>query len=95
MFEGKRCFHKDGQLRNEEGSLAGSVLTMDQGVRNLVEHVGVSLEEALRMASLYPAKAVGIDNRYGRIQSGHIADLVVLDEKLQLVDVIVKGVSRR
>jgi len=95
MFEGKRCFHKDGQLRNEAGDLAGSVLTMDQGVRNLVEHVGISLEEALRMASLYPAKAVNIDNRYGRIKPGHVADLVVLDEKIELVDVIVKGISRR
>lgn len=95
MFEGKRCFHKDGQLRNEEGSLAGSVLTMDQGVRNLVEHVGISLEEALRMASLYPAKAVNIDDRYGRIASGYTADLVILDEKIKLTDVIVKGKSRR
>jgi len=95
MFEGKRCFHRDGQLRNEEGSLAGSVLTMDCGVRNLVEHVGVSLEEALRMASLYPAKAVNIDDRYGRIASGYTADLVILDEKIELVDVIVKGISKR
>ncbi|MCS5423026.1 MULTISPECIES: N-acetylglucosamine-6-phosphate deacetylase [Psychrilyobacter] len=94
MFEGKRCFHKDGQLRNEEGNLAGSVLTMDQGVRNLVEHVGVSLEEALRMASLYPAKAVNIDNRYGRIAAGYTADLVILDEKIELIDVIVRGVSK-
>lgn len=95
MFEGKRCFHKDGQLRNEEGNLAGSVLTMDQGVRNLVEHVGLPLEEALRMASLYPAKAVNIDNRYGRIKAGYEANLVILDEKIELQDVIVKGVSRR
>jgi N-acetylglucosamine-6-phosphate deacetylase len=95
MFEGKRCTHKDGQLRNEEGALAGSVLTMDQGVRNLVEHVGVSLEEALKMASLYPAKSVNIDDSYGRIRAGHFADLVILDEKIELVDVIVKGVSRR
>ena len=85
MFEGKRCFHRDGQLRNEDGALAGSVLTMDQGVRNLVEYVGVSLEEALRMASLYPAKAVNIDNRYGKIASGYIADLVILDEKIELM----------
>jgi len=95
MFEGKKCFHKDGQLRNEEGNLAGSVLTMDQGVRNLVEHVGVPLEEALRMASLYPAKAVKIDDRYGKIADGYTADLVILDEKIKLTDVIVKGKSRR
>ena len=95
MFEGKRCFHRDGQLRNEDGALAGSVLTMIQGVKNLVEYVGVSLEEALRMASLYPAKAVEIDNRYGRIASGYTADLVILDEKIDLTDVIVRGKSRR
>ncbi len=95
MFEGKRCFHRDGQLRNEDGALAGSVLTMIQGVKNLVEYVGVSLEEALRMASLYPAKAVEIDNRYGRIAIGYTADLVILDEKIDLTDVIVRGESRR
>ena len=94
MFEGKRCFHRDGQLRNEDGALAGSVLTMIQGVRNLVEHVGVSLEEALRMASLYPAEAVDIDDRYGKVASGYTADLVILDEKIELTDGIVKGVSK-
>lgn len=94
IFEGKRCFCKDGQLRNEEGNLAGSVLTMDQGVRNLVEHVGVSLEEALRMASLYPAKTMNIDDRYGRIVAGYTANLVILDEKIELIDVIVRGVSK-
>ena len=91
LFEGKRCFHNHGELRNEEGSLAGSVLTMIKGVQNLVEYVGESLEESLRMASLYPAKAIGIDDRYGRIQEGYTADLIILDEKINLKDVIVKG----
>lgn len=94
LFEGKRCFHNHGELRNEEGSLAGSVLTMIKGVQNLVEYVGESLEESLRMASLYPAKAIGIDNRYGRIKEGYMADLVILDEKIQLKGVIVKGQLR-
>ncbi|MGB6130011.1 MAG: N-acetylglucosamine-6-phosphate deacetylase [Psychrilyobacter sp.] len=91
LFEGKRCFHSNGELRNEEGSLAGSVLTMIKGVQNLVEYVGESLEESLRMASLYPAKAIGIDDRYGKIKKGYIADLVILDEKINLKNVIVKG----
>ncbi len=94
IFEGKKCFHKDGQLRNEEGNLAGSVLTMDQGVRNLIEHVGLSLEEALKMASLYPAKAINIHDRYGKIGENYFADLVILDEKLQVKNVVVKGDSK-
>jgi len=54
----------------------------------LVNNVGVSPEEALRMCSLYPAKVMGLDNQLGQIKNGHKAKLVVLDDKMNLVKMI-------
>ncbi|MEP6748287.1 MAG: N-acetylglucosamine-6-phosphate deacetylase [Bacteroidota bacterium] len=62
-----------------DGTLSGSALTMMQGVKNLVTKVGIDLEEALRMASLYPAQVVGLDKKLGRIEKGFNAEFVVID----------------
>ncbi len=64
--------------RLENGALAGSTLTMDRAVRNMVKAVGVPEAEALRMASEYPCDAIGEKER-GRIEPGMLADLVLLD----------------
>ncbi|MBL7815256.1 MAG: N-acetylglucosamine-6-phosphate deacetylase [Saprospiraceae bacterium] len=63
-----------------DGTLSGSALTMAKAVQNCVEKVGISLEESLRMASLYPAQAVGWDKELGRVAVGYRADFVVLDK---------------
>ncbi len=55
-------------------------LTMIEAVQNTVEHVGIAFDEALRMATLYPAKAIGVDEKLGRIKKGMIANLTVLIE---------------
>ena len=91
MFEGNKVLYKDGKCISPDGTLGGSALTMIEGVQNLVKYVGVSLEEALLMASTYPAKAVKVDNKYGYIKEGYIADLVVLDKELNISNMIVKG----
>ena len=52
---------------------------MIEGVRNLVDHVNLSLEEAVRMATLYPAKAIGVDDRYGKLEKDYIADIAILE----------------
>lgn len=70
------------------GILSGSALTMIKAVRNLVQHVGISLDEALRMCSYYPAKVLGMENELGKIAPGYKAKLLVLDEKLEIVRVI-------
>jgi len=70
------------------GILSGSALTMNKALKNLVNNVGVSPEEALRMCSLYPAKVMGLDNQLGQIKNGHKAKLVVLDDKMNLVKMI-------
>jgi N-acetylglucosamine-6-phosphate deacetylase len=74
-----------------DGTLSGSSLTMLRSVRNGVENAGIPLPEALRMASLYPAAVLGEQEKRGCIRPGAIADLVLLDEQLNLVQVIVDG----
>jgi len=55
-----------------------------KGVKNLVSEAGIELGEALRMASLYPARAVGLDDKLGRIEKGYAADLVVFDDDFEV-----------
>jgi N-acetylglucosamine-6-phosphate deacetylase len=74
-----------------DGTLSGSSLTMLQCVRNGVEKCGFPLPEALRMASLYPATVMGLQDQWGVIRPGARADLVLLDEELNLLQVIVDG----
>ncbi|MDR6672392.1 N-acetylglucosamine-6-phosphate deacetylase [Xanthomonas sp. 1678] len=82
----------DGVVRNAAGTLAGSALDMASAVRNSVQWLGVTLDEAARMASLYPAQCVGLDDRYGRIAAGYQADLVLLDDALQVRHTWIAGV---
>jgi len=78
--------------RLADGTLAGSILTMDQAVRNVIEFTGCSLAEALTMATATPARVLGLD-RKGRIAPGYDADLVILDESLRVERTIVAGKS--
>jgi N-acetylglucosamine-6-phosphate deacetylase len=70
------------------GILSGSALTMMKAVKNAVEKCDISLDEALRMASLYPAKVLGIDNETGKIETGYKADMVLINEKLEVINCI-------
>lgn len=65
--------------RLENGTLAGSILSMDQAVRNMMQFSGCSLAEAVRMASTTPAEVLGLQDRLGHILSGYPANLVLLD----------------
>jgi N-acetylglucosamine-6-phosphate deacetylase len=64
-----------------DGTLSGSSLTMMQSVKNAVQHVGIGLEEALRMASYYPAKLLGNDCKLGLIEEGYEASFVMFDDQ--------------
>ena len=88
---GETITARDGVVRNAAGSLAGSALDMATAVRNSVAMLGVPLEEAARMASTYPAKFLGIGDRYGCIAPGYHADLVALDADLQVVNTWIAG----
>jgi N-acetylglucosamine-6-phosphate deacetylase len=74
-----------------DGTLSGSALTMLKAVRNCIEHVGISLEESLRMASLYPARVLQLEHKLGRIANGYDAELIWLNENLQLKGVYTNG----
>lgn len=74
-----------------EGSIAGSTLTMDVAFRRTVREVGRSLVDAARMASLTPARVLGLDGEIGSITVGKYADLVVLDDDLRVDGVMKRG----
>ncbi|HYD67794.1 N-acetylglucosamine-6-phosphate deacetylase [Azospirillum sp.] len=74
---------RDGRCVSADGRLAGSALDMATAVRNCVRRIGIPLEEALRMASTYPARFMGLDGQRGRIAPGLAADLVHLDGDLR------------
>ncbi|SRR5579871_495076 len=82
---------KEDRYTLPNGTLSGSSLTMMQCVKNGVEKVGIPLPEALRMASLYPARLLKQDDQFGSIKPGANADFVVLDDQLNLKQLIVEG----
>jgi N-acetylglucosamine-6-phosphate deacetylase len=70
------------------GVLSGSALSMHKAFKNLVEHAGIEVEEALRMCSLYPAQVLHCDDRYGKIVPQAAGQLLVLNKQLDLLEII-------
>jgi N-acetylglucosamine-6-phosphate deacetylase len=87
---GKPIRSEAGRLVGADGTLAGADLVMTDAVRNAVDLLDLPLEEALRMASLYPARAMGIADR-GRIAPGQVADLVLLDDGFNVLESWIAG----
>src|ERR1700676_2303393 len=81
-----------GICRNSEGKLAGSTLTLDRALRNIVG-LGIPLADAVRMLTLNPAALLGIEFKKGALRTGADADIVLLDEGLQLTNVWVRGAA--
>jgi N-acetylglucosamine-6-phosphate deacetylase len=75
-------------------SFAGSVATTDRLVRVLMEHVGLSLPQAVRTSSLLPARFMGLGDQTGSIEVGKIADLILFDEKINVKRVYISGVEK-
>jgi N-acetylglucosamine-6-phosphate deacetylase len=85
-------FHRQhDHFVDENGTLAGSALTMLTAVRNCVHHVGLPLAEALRMATLYPARVVGLAHEIGRLASGYRADLCLFDDEFRAHATVLGG----
>lgn len=80
VLNGETIIVKDGICQTANGVLAGSALDMAAAVRNSVEMLGLPLDEAVRMASTYPADFLGLGASHGRIAVGYRADLVAMDE---------------
>jgi len=86
-----KAYVREGAVRLEDGTLAGSVLTMATAVRNMVRLVGVPLAAAVAMASLNPARKHGLEGRKGAIGAGYDADLVLMDKEFNVLETIVGG----
>lgn len=91
IFAGKTIYYRDGLCVDEKGTLSGSALTMIEAVANSVEHVGIALDETLRMATLYPARAMGVDDKLGSLDAGKVANLTVFTRDYKIIKTIVNG----
>ena len=88
---GQKVFVKNGEARLVDGTLAGSVLTMNNALKNVVTKVGVDFEKAVDFATINPAKNLGIDEEVGSIKVGKKADFTVLDENYEVLLTIRDG----
>ena len=76
---------------DDEGHLAGSRMTLENGVRNMMTHTGYGLCHAIRMATLNPAKLLGIEHRVGSLKAGKTANLIIIDDMVHINKVILEG----
>jgi len=90
-LNGETITCRDGRCVNSNGTLAGSALDMAAAVRNTIDQGAVDVAEALRMASTYPADFLGLEATHGRIAPGCRADLVVLDDELNVRETWIGG----
>jgi len=91
IFAGKTIYYRDGLCVDAQGTLSGSALTMIDAVKNSVEHVGIPLDEALRMATLYAARAIGVDQQLGSIEAGKVANLTAFTADFRIIKTLVNG----
>ncbi|MDR2142942.1 MAG: N-acetylglucosamine-6-phosphate deacetylase [Treponema sp.] len=82
---------RQGAIRLADGRLAGSCLSLDRAVRNMTVMAGVPLWDAAAMASLVPARVLGLEAKKGSVETGKDADLVLLDENLAVRNVFIGG----
>lgn len=80
-----------GEARLANGSLAGSILEMDQAIRNLMDFTGCSLEDVVQMASENTARQLGVFDRKGSLKAGKDADFVILDESYRVMATFCRG----
>ncbi len=91
IFAGKTIYYRNGLCVDENGTLSGSAITMIESVRNAVEHVGIALDEALRMATLFPAQAMGVEKQLGTVEAGKVANLTVFTRDFNITKTFVNG----
>ena len=91
VLNGEVIRSENGRCATATGTLAGSDLDMLSAVRNSVSMLGLKLGEAVRMASLYPAAMVGLENELGLLKSGYKASMILVDENLNLINSWIDG----
>jgi len=91
LFGGYKVYLKGGRCSLESGDLAGSTIRLCDAVRNIVELAGLPITKAVEMASLSPAKVLGLADRKGCLKSGWDADLTVFDQSFTVLFTMVEG----
>ena len=75
----------------DSGVLAGSVLHLNQGIRNIIEWTGAGVSEVVNMASLNPARNLGLDGTTGSLAEGKLANIAVFDKDFRVIDTWLRG----
>jgi N-acetylglucosamine-6-phosphate deacetylase len=91
LYEHEFVVTEDGAARLADGTLAGSTLTMNRAVQNMVELAGLPIEMVLPLATEIPARILGVSERKGKLARGYDADVVVLTPKFEVARALVKG----
>ncbi|MCL5985602.1 MAG: N-acetylglucosamine-6-phosphate deacetylase [Actinobacteria bacterium] len=91
LFDGRKIYRHGDILRLDNNDIAGSVMTMDMAIRNMINNCGVRLHEAVKMATYNPAKLLGIDKDKGSIDVGKDADIVLIDEDINVFMTMIGG----
>ncbi len=91
FFDGRTVIRTGDRLNSSTGELAGSVLDMASAVRNTINTLDISLAEAIRMATIYPAEYLGLSHRKGQIAVGFDADFVLLNDNQQVLETYIAG----
>ena len=81
---------KDGEARLIDGTLAGSIVSMNVAVKNAYEHLGLTLNEAVNLASYNPAQSLN-EPLLGEIKVGNYADIIFFDDNIQIQQTMIKG----
>lgn len=88
---GQPIFLKGIECRLADGTIAGSVLKLNNAVKNVLDHTSLPVNEVFKMASLNPAAAIHCDDRIGSLEAGKDADIIIADENINIVTTIKKG----
>ena len=88
---GQDVYVKGKEARLADGTLAGSTLKMNDAIRNMQGVIGLSMEKAIDLATIYPARVLGIDNQKGSIALGKDADFAIIDKDYNVYMTVSNG----
>ena len=91
LLGGQPIFLKGIECRLEDGTIAGSVLRLNQAIKNVLDHTNLPLNVVFNMATLNPATAIGKQDSIGSLAAGKDADIVIADESINIIRTIKKG----
>ena len=88
---GQKVIVKDNSARLEDGTLAGSILKLNKGIKNFMDNSSLNICDAIGLVSINPARELGLDKTKGSLEKGKFADIVILDGVFNIKRTIVEG----